>query len=114
MLNFIKYSIYLCLIALFCTSCTTSRVVGHTREPQVEIESTGIIWVGDKQVRLGKIGKALKRAGFSRNQEVKVLIADKRDRGLMQAVSADLVKHGFMRPIFITNKITQSTTKKKR
>lgn len=98
---------------IFCTSCTTSRVVGNTRTPEVEVESSGIIWVGKHQVKIGKIGKALKSAGYAREQEVKVLVPDRNDRPLMQSISSDLVMSGFKRPIFITNKISQSTTKKK-
>lgn len=113
MFNRIKFAMTLCLGILLCASCTTSRVVGDTRHPQVEIESSGIIWVGEKQVKVGKIGKALKKAGFSKGQSVKVLIVDSDDKHLMQAVSSDLVMSGFMRPIFITNKITQSTIQKK-
>jgi len=113
MFNTCKIFIFICLTAIFCISCTTSRIVSNTRVPEVEIESSGIIWVRDRQVRVGKIGKALRSAGFSKGQVVKVLVADKNDKRLMQAVSADLVMSGFKRPVFITNKITQSTTKKK-
>ena len=113
MFKFTKLAVLTILTTIFCSSCTTSRVVGDTSTPQVEIESSGIIWVRDRQVKLGKIGKALRKAGFSKGQTVKVLVADKNDRQLMRAVSSDLVMSGFMRPVFITDKITQSTTKKK-
>ena len=112
MSRFFKIAASACFIAVFCTSCTTSRVIGDTRTPEVEVESSGIIWVGERQVQVGKIGKALKSAGFSVEKEVKVLVTDKGYRSLMQAISADLVMSGFKRPVFITNKITQSTTRK--
>ena len=99
----------ICVVIIgLCASCTTSRVVGSTKTPEVEVESTGIIWVGERQVQLGKIGKALRSAGVGRDQEIKVRMADKNDRGLMQAITSDLVMRGFKRPIFITNKKTES------
>ncbi len=113
MFKFTEIAVFAILTLIFCSSCTTSRVVGDNKTPEVEIESCGIIWVGERQVKVGKIGKALKRAGFRRGQAVKVLVTDKNDRHLMKAVSSDLVMSGFMRPIFITNRITKSTTKKK-
>jgi hypothetical protein len=100
------------VIAAICGACTTSRVVGSTKTPEVEVESTGIIWVGERQVRLGKIGRALRSAGFSKDQEVKVLMADENDRGLMQAIASDLVMSGYKRPIFITGKKTESSLQK--
>lgn len=114
MFHFVKSLVFIIFSLIFCSSCSTTRVVSNTRTPEVRIEASGIIRVGDRQVNPGKIGKALKSAGFSKDQEIKVLISDKNDRALMQAVSSDLVMSGFMRPIFITNKITESTTKKKK
>ena len=114
MFNFIKITVLFIFTTIFCTSCTSTRVISDSRTPEVEIESSGIIWVGERQVQLGRIGKALKSDGYDKDRTVKVLIADKRDRGLMQAVTSDLVMSGFKRPVFITNKITESTTKKKR
>jgi hypothetical protein len=106
-----KTALIVCVGSVLCASCTTSRVVGDTQTPEVEVESTGIVWVGERQVAVGKIGKALKSAGVSRDEAVKVLVADTHDRVLMRAISSDLVMSGFKRPIFITDKKTQSSTK---
>lgn len=110
MFNLARISILLSLSALLCASCTTSRVVGDTGKPQVEVESSGIIWVGERQVEIGKIGKALRSAGFKKGEAIKVLVRDKSNRALMRAISSDLVMSGYMRPVFITTKITGSTT----
>ncbi|MFO7936717.1 MAG: hypothetical protein R6V06_03820 [Kiritimatiellia bacterium] len=113
MIEFLKTAVLLIFMTVFFTSCTTTRVISNSGTPDVEIESSGIIWVGDRQVQPGRIGKALRSAGYSKSGEIKVLIADKRDRGLMRAVTSDLVMSGYKRPLFITEKITRSTTGKK-
>jgi hypothetical protein len=43
-----------------------------------------------------------------------ILGADTRDRRTMRAVTSDLVKRGFTRSVFITNKSATSSIKKKR
>ncbi len=109
-----KTALIVCVSSVLCTSCTTSRVVGDTQTPEVEVEFSGIVWVGDRQVAVGKIGRALKSAGVSRDEAVKVLVADRNDRVLMRAISSDLVMSGFKRPIFITDKKTQSSIQQDR
>ena len=112
MFIFIKKSMAVLSVALCCVSCTISRVIENTRTPEVEIESNGNIWIHDKPVKIGKIGKTLRSAGFRREQEVNILVSDTRDRRIMQAVTADLVRSGFSRSVFITNKSATSSISK--
>ncbi len=92
------------------TACTTSRVIENTRVPEVEIDTSGTIWMNNRRVELGKIGKTLRSTGFRREQEVNILIPEDPDRRLMQAVSADLVRSGFTRSAFIKAKSATSAT----
>ena len=112
MFIFIRKAIVLLSIALCCASCTTSRVIENTRVPEVEIDTAGKIWIKDKSVQPGKIGKTLRSAGFRREQEVNILIPDTDNRRMMQSVTADLVRSGFTRSVFITNKSATSSVSK--
>ncbi|MDA3923160.1 MAG: hypothetical protein PF904_00480 [Kiritimatiellae bacterium] len=114
MATFIKNMMIVLIAANCCMSCTTSRVIENSRIPEVEIDTFGKIWINDKPVKLGKIGRTLQHAGFRREQEVNILVADTRDRRTMRAVTSDLVKRGFTRSVFITNKSATSSIKKKR
>ena len=110
MFNFIKNLIILIAVALFCVSCTTSRVIENTMVPDVEIDSNGEIWVRDRSVKVGKVGRKLRSAGFRREQTVNILIPDQPDTALMKAVASDLAVHGFSRTAFIKNKSATSTS----
>jgi len=111
---FIKKLMVVFIAATCCISCTTSRVIEDTRKPEVVIDTYSKIWINDKPVVLGKIGRTLRSSGFRREQEVNVLVADPHDRRTMQAVTSDLVKSGFTRSVFITNKAATSSVQQKK
>jgi biopolymer transport protein ExbD len=114
MADFIRKILMLLIAVTCCMACTTSRVIEDTRVPEVVIDSYGKTWINDKPVAPGKIGRTLKSAGFRREQEVNVLVADPHDRRSMQTVTADLVKNGFTRSIFITNRTATSSVQQKK
>ena len=93
------------LTVLACGSgCTSSRVIENTSVPEITIDEAGTITFGGKRLEQGKIAKAVRDAGFERTQEVNILVPDKPDRTLMQAVSAEMIRNGYTRTIFVKNK----------
>ena len=98
-------SLTLAFTALTCwNGCTSSRVIENSRVPDIVIDESGAITVNKKRVELGRIGAAVKSAGFERTQEVNILIPDNPDRKLMSAISAELVRSGYPRTIFVKNR----------
>lgn len=107
---FCKNLLLILIFAICGVSCTTSKVIENTRVPEVEIDSSGQIWIHNQRVEVGKIAKKLRSSGFRRDQEVNILIPNELDRTLMKAVSADLVRGGFTRSAFVKAKSASSTT----
>jgi hypothetical protein len=101
--------------ALTCwNGCTTSRVIEKSRVPEIVVDEYGKITLNKKQVELGHIGSAVKSAGFLRSQEVNILIPDNPDRKLMGEITAELVRNGYTRTIFVKNrKATAAVPKQK-
>lgn len=98
-------SLALAISALLCwNGCTTSRVIEKSRVPEIVIDESGVITFNKERVMPGKIAAAVKSAGFSRQQEVNILVPDKPDRKLMASVSAELVRSGYTRTIFVKSR----------
>lgn len=97
-------------IAALCLAagCTSSRVIENTRVPEIAISETGSITFNDTPVKLGEITRAIKSAGIKQSQEVNILIPDRPDRSLMKAITAELVRGGYTRTIFVKNRKTSS------
>ncbi|MEI7903531.1 MAG: hypothetical protein WCK89_25100 [bacterium] len=72
--------------------------------PEIAIEENGTITFNNELVVPGKIAAAVKSAGFARTQEVNILIPDKPDHAMMRAVSAELVRNGYTRTVFVKNR----------
>jgi hypothetical protein len=91
-------------LSVLTVGCTTSRVIENTRVPEIVIDEYGGISVNGKPTRLGRVTSSVKAAGFTRDQEVNILIPENPDRKLMRAVSGELVAGGYTRTVFVTNR----------
>ena len=98
-------SLTLALTALTCwNGCISSRVIENSRVPEIVIDEYGAITFNKERVEPGKIAAAVKSAGYKREQEVNILVPDKPDRKLMSEVSAELVRGGYTRTIFVKSR----------
>ncbi len=101
------------LIAFPCwNGCTTSRVIENTRVPEITVDESGAVTFNGKRVPPGKIAAALRDDGITHEQEVNILIPDKPDRPLMQSISAELLRGGYTRTVFVKNRKAISTAGK--
>jgi hypothetical protein len=106
-------SLTLAFIALLLwNGCTTSRVIENSRVPEIVIDDYGAITFNKERVELGRIASAVKAAGFTRTQEVNILVPDKPDRKIMSAVSSELVRSGYTRTVFVKNRKATAVVKK--
>ncbi len=95
-------SFALVITAFLCwNGCTSSRVIKNTRVPEITIDESGTVFFNKERMKPGKIVSAVKAAGFERTQEVTILIPDNPDRAVMGTVSAELVRGGYTRTIFV-------------
>lgn len=101
------------MVSAFGTGCKTSRVIENTRVPEIVIDEYGGISINGNPTKLGRITAAVKSAGFSRDQEINVLIPENPDRSLMRAISGELVLGGYTRTVFITNRKASAVIPKK-
>jgi len=98
-------SLALAVITLICwNGCTSSRVIENTRVPEIVVDEFGAITFNKQRVMPGKIAAAVKAAGFTREQEVNILVPDNPDRKMMSAISAELVRSGYTRTIFVKSR----------
>jgi hypothetical protein len=72
--------------------------------PEIVIAESGQITLNKKRVELGRIASAVKSAGFERTQEINILIPDNPDRKLMSTITAELVRSGYTRTVFVKNR----------
>jgi len=92
-------------VAFSCwNGCTTSRVIENTRVPEITVDESGAVTFNGKRVPPGKIAAALRDEGITHEQEVNILIPDTPDRQLMQSLSAELLRGGYTRTIFVKNR----------
>lgn len=98
-------SLTLAFLALTCwNGCVNSRVIENTRVPEIALDESGTVTFNGKRVEPGKLAAAVKAAGFERSQEVTILVPDNPDRKLMSALSAELVRGGYTRTIFVKHR----------
>jgi len=108
----------LLLLALFTfafscwNGCTSSRVIENTRVPEIKVDESGAVTFNGKRVPPGKIAAALRDEGITHEQEVNILIPDKPNRPLMQSISAELLRGGYTRTVFVKNRRAVSTAGK--
>ncbi|MBO7654336.1 MAG: hypothetical protein J6U40_05390 [Kiritimatiellae bacterium] len=88
--------------------CVSHRVIEDTRKPELEITEFGILLVNGERVERGRLVKAMKRAGFTYDQEVNILVPDRPDRQLMKSVTGELVRGGYKRHVFVKNRRAMS------
>lgn len=96
-----------CLLGLL-TGCVSHRVIEDTRKPELEITEFGVVLVNGERVERGRLVKAMKRAGFTYDQEVNILVPDRPDRQLMKSVTGELVRGGYKRHVFVKNRRAMS------
>lgn len=103
------------LVALVCwTGCVTTRVLENTRVPELVADDSGGVTFNDQRLEVGKIASAVRSAGITREQEVNILVPENFDRNMRNAIYADMIKGGYTRTIFVTNrKATAAVLKKK-
>jgi len=89
--------------------CVSTRVVDNSRTPEVVVDESGIITFNGKQLAANKIAPALSSAGIEKTREITILIPEKRDRALMQTVTAELVHKGYHRVAFVTKRKALAT-----
>ena len=94
------------------TGCTSPQVSGKSSAPEISINESGIVTFDNQQLQPGKIASALRAAGFRRTQEIKILIPDNPDRAVMKTVSAELVRSGFTRTVFVKKRKAIATLSK--
>ncbi len=93
-----------CTALLLWNGCISSRVIEKSRVPEIVIDDSGAITFNNRRLEPGKIANTLRSAGIERTQEVNILIPDKPDRAIMRTVSAELVRSGYTRTVFVKNR----------
>lgn len=105
--------LFTCLVSLALWSgCTSTRVIENTRVPEITVDETGLISFNGERVQPGKVVAAIRSAGFAPTQEINILIPDSPDRKVMRELSAELVRGGYTRTIFLKNRKASATVKK--
>ena len=109
------FSLLACALGLVLGSgCASTRVIENTRVPEVSMDDAGIISFGGEQLPPEKVVAAIRRAGFVHTQEINILIPDNPDRKLMQTLSAELVRGGYTRTVFLKSRKASATLQKKK
>lgn len=102
----------LLLAVVFCSGCATQTVVGTTKSPELTIDETGVVILNHQRIQPDAISSALRSAGYKKSQEIHILVTENPDRAAMKAVSADLVRHGYKRTVFVKiRKASSAVTK---
>ena len=94
------------------TGCTSPQVSGKSTAPEISITESGAVTFNNHLLKPGQIAPALRSAGFRRTQEIKILIPDNPDRAVMKTVSAELVRSGFTRTVFVKKRKAIATLSK--
>lgn len=95
------------------SGCVSSRLIEDTRVPEITVDSFGAITFGNERVELAKLSKAVRSAGIKRDQEVNILIPENFDRMLRNRIYSEMLRGGYSRTIFITDrKATSAITGK--
>lgn len=103
------------LVALACwTGCVSSRVLENTRVPELVVDDSGAVTFNGQTLAVGKIASAVRSAGITREQEVNILVPENFDRNARSAIYADMLKGGYTRTIFVTNRKATATVLKKK
>ena len=105
-------NVALLLVLTLWTGCATQKVVGTSKSPVLVIEDSGTVTFNHQPIQPSDVGAALKSAGYKKSQEINILVPDKPDRAAMKAVSADLVRHGYNRTVFVKNRKAYATITK--
>ncbi|MDR2848945.1 MAG: hypothetical protein LBW77_00120 [Verrucomicrobiota bacterium] len=103
------------LAALLCgAGCVTSRLVEDTRVPEITVDAFGAVTFNDRRVELSNLAKTVKAAGITREQEVNILVPDNFSELLRKRIYAEMLRYGYTRTIFVTNRKATSATVEKR
>ncbi len=107
------FTLAACILSLALASgCASSRVIENTRVPEITVDDVGIITFNGQQLPPQKVVAAVRRAGFVHTQEINILVPDNPDRKIMQTLSAELVRGGYTRTVFIKSRKATATIQK--
>jgi hypothetical protein len=107
------FSLLACVLCLSAGGgCTSSRVIENTRVPEITVDETGIITFNGEHLPPDKVVAAVRHAGFVHTQEINILVPDNPDRKLMQTLSAELVRGGYTRTVFLKGRKATATLQK--
>jgi hypothetical protein len=84
-------------------------VIENTRVPEVAVDAAGLITFNNKTLQPHQLVSEIRSAGIARTQEINVLIPENPDRKLMQTITAELVRGGYTRTIFLKNRKATAT-----
>jgi biopolymer transport protein ExbD len=93
---------------IFGTACVSSRVVENTRVPEITVDAYGVITFDNEQVELKRLARKVRKAGIPREQEVNILVPENFDRSLRGKIYAELLRGGYTRTIFVTQRKASS------
>jgi len=99
----------LLLAALFFgPGCVSSRIIEDTRPPEITVDGFGAITFNGARVELDRLSRTVKAAGITRNQEVNIRVPDNFDTTLRQRIYAEMLRGGYTRTIFVTDRKASS------
>ncbi|NLC81875.1 MAG: hypothetical protein GX748_11905 [Lentisphaerae bacterium] len=110
-MRIIKYMILFvtCLTALGWAGCTSTQLIENTRVPEITLLESGEVIFDNRTVDVSKLASRLHRKGIRADQEVNILIPDHADRKTMRVISAELLRGGYSRTVFVTHRKASST-----
>jgi hypothetical protein len=99
---------------LCCPGCVSSRLIENTRVPEIVVDASGAIAFNDERVELGRLSRTVKAAGITREQEINILIPANFDRSLRSRIYAEMLRGGYTRTIFVTDRKASSFVNEKK
>ena len=93
---------------LFGPGCVSSRMIEDTRVPEITVDGFGAITFSGKRVELSKLSRTVKAAGITREQEVNILVPENFDTVLRKQIYAEMLRGGYTRTIFVTDRKASS------
>lgn len=94
----------LLLCSLFTTACVSSRLISDTRVPEVIVDNFGGITFAGQTVELARLGRTIRAAGIKKDQEVNILAPKNLDPTLRGQIYGSMLRSGYTRTIFITER----------
>jgi biopolymer transport protein ExbD len=92
----------------FGTGCVTSRMIEDTRVPEITVDDFGAITFNNARVELDRLSRTVRAAGITREQEVNIRVPEKFDAALRKRIYAEMLRGGYTRTIFVTDRKASS------